>query len=307
MPKAWPVPKLDPALPVSRAAALILQVKLPEVLHYERGAQRGRIKQIHDMRVGAKRLREAVRVLKPAIPTADRRRLLPTVEQLNDLLGEVRDRDVLRQAFEALAHDEPAAAVPQKLLRELKRERKQHHATFLKFLADFHASDFESFYAQLMKQMLKASRRQQTIGSFAAEAIADRLQAVADNMKVIHETGSSSRQIAAFHRQRIRVKKLKYALEPFLTVLPPEVQPLYDAIAELQELMGLVHDADVQEAVLAQWEQKQGADTGTEAARALLRQRREKLAAQTAEHARQMEQDGVGEQLLRLVETTLAA
>lgn len=294
-------------MPLSQAAALILQVKLPEVLHYERGAVRGRVDSIHDMRIGSKRLREAVRVLKPAIPAADRRRLLPTVEQLNDLLGEVRDRDVMRQAFEALGKADTAAVVPSKLLRELKRERKQHLTVFVEFLADLHASDFESFYASLMKQMLKASRHQQTIGSFAHEAIGDRLQAVTDNMKVIYTKGLSAHDIAIFHRQRIRVKKLKYALEPFLTILPPTVKPVYVAIADLQELMGLVHDIDVQEGLLAQWVQEHGEDAGVEAARAVLGQRREELAHETAEHGRQMEREEFGEQLLKLLETNLPA
>lgn len=292
---------------LSHAAALILQVKLPEVLHYERGATRGRVDSIHDMRIGSKRLREAVRVLKPAVPTADRRRLLPTIEQLNDLLGEVRDRDVLRQAFEALGRDNPEAAVPPKLLRELKRERKQHHAVFVAFLTELHASDFESFYEGLMKQMLKASRRQQTIGSFAAEAVGDRLQAVLDHMKVVYATGTTAQEIAAFHRQRIRVKKLKYALEPFLTILPPAIQPLYSAIADLQELMGLVHDVDVQEGILAQWVQTHGADSRVAAAEAVLKQRRGELARETAEHARQMEGESFGEELLKLLQANAAA
>ena len=305
MPKAWPVPTLQATMPLSHAAALILQVKLPEVLHYERGAKRGRGKQIHDMRIGAKRLREALRVLKPALPAADRRRLLPTVEQLNDLLGEVRDRDVIREALEGLAADDPAAVLPRKLLRELKRQRKQHLATFVAFLDDLHASDFESFYAGLMKRMLKDLRPQPTVGSFAAEAVADRLHSVTDNMTVIYTGGLSRRDLVAYHRQRIRVKKLKYALEPFLTILPEETQRIYAALADLQELMGQVHDVDVQEGLLAQWAAEHGNETGVAAAREVLRRRREQLAAQTEAHARQMEQEQFAEALLKLLQAHL--
>ncbi|MEI6500629.1 MAG: CHAD domain-containing protein, partial [Armatimonadota bacterium] len=119
MPKAWAVENLTTDMPLSQAASLILQVKLPEVLHYERGVIRGTVNSVHDMRIGSKRLREAVRVLKPAIPAKDRARLLPTVEQLNDLLGEVRDRDVLRGALQKLAKTTPEAVLPPRLLQQL--------------------------------------------------------------------------------------------------------------------------------------------------------------------------------------------
>jgi CHAD domain-containing protein len=275
-------------MPLSQGAALILQVKLPELFHSEAGVIRGGAKPVHDMRIGSKRMREAVRVFKSAIPTKDRNRLLPLIEQFNDLLGEVRERDVLRQALMAMREESDAAAPPAKLLRQLKRERKRHHEAFVAFLKELHASGFEKLYTDLMKRMLRPKGEQPTIAAFAAEAVGDRLQAVLDNMQVIFQPASA----ADFHRQRIRVKKLKYALEPFLTILPEATKPLYDLIGELQELMGEVHDVDVLIELLGEWWEQQDEETeAVDATLAVLGERRKELLKETVAHARLMRRD----------------
>lgn len=304
MPRAWPVADLRADMPLSQAAALILQVKLPEVLHYESGVLRGTVNAVHDMRIGSKRLREAVRVLKPAIPAKDRARLLPTVEQLNDLLGEVRDRDVMRGALQKLAKSTPAATLPPRLLKQLKRERQQHHAIFVAFFQQLRASDFEVFYERLMKRMLKAKHGQEQVLQFADQAVGERLQAVMDNMQVVYRPIS----VAAFHRQRIRVKKLKYALEPFLTILPPEVKPVYALIGDLQELMGLVHDADVQMALLEEWwADDEEAGVAVDAATTVLQARRKELMKETITHARLMRKEKFDERLRQALQAPLSS
>ena len=50
---------------------------------------------------------------------------------------------------------------------------------------------------------------------------------------------------ADFHRMRIAIKKVKYALELFLGALGKPARRAHKPISELQELMGEVHDCDV--------------------------------------------------------------
>ncbi|NPV48475.1 MAG: CHAD domain-containing protein [Armatimonadetes bacterium] len=250
MPKAWTVNSLVPDQALSQAAAAILAVKLPEVLSYEEPARKGDIDGIHDMRVAAKRLREAARVLKPALPAEARKRLLKEVERLNDSLGLVRDRDVIGESFAAIRKRDPRTTPLDGLCTHLAEERRRYHKDLLAFLDDLHASGFAEFYARTMDDMVALSPEgQPTIMAFAREAIEARLTDTEQNW----ETASRPWNVSEFHRQRIRVKKLKYAIEPFSTLLPQELLPIYDQIADLQELMGLVHDCDVQHEVLEQW------------------------------------------------------
>jgi CHAD domain-containing protein len=285
LPKAWVADNLRPDLPLGHAAALILNVKLPEVMHYEAAARAGRIAGIHDMRVGSKRLREALRVLRPAFDREARSRLLPVVEELNDALGQVRDRDVLRQAFKQMAARDPRLSDLQALRRRLAKERRGHHGKLLRVLDDLQQSGFSRKYARLMAELERQpAAGQAVVAQFAAEAIGARLQEVMDNLHAMTGRYRSDQ----FHRQRIRVKKLKYALEPFLPLLPADADELYALVSDLQELMGLVHDVDVQREVLAAWVAAHGLSDGLRLALQQIARERRALLVQTREHLRQM-------------------
>jgi CHAD domain-containing protein len=298
MPKARRVKELQAEIPLSQAAALILRVMLPQVLRYEDKTRANDIEGVHNMRIGAKRLREAVRVLRPAIPRGSRKRLLPTVERLNDLLGEVRDRDVMQEAFRDLTRQDSRTVALREVTKDLRRERKGHHKALLSFLDDLHKSDFASFYKKLMDEMWKeAAEGQPVLASFAVQAVEQRLEDVVDNLQAVH----CPEEVALFHRERIRVKKLKYALEPFLAILPREAKPVYDQIAALQELMGLVHDVDVQTALLTAWQKEYKAEQGLKVAEKLLAGNRGVLIGQTLEHVAAMEAAAFDENLLALL------
>ena len=301
MPKAWINKDLTPDLPLSRAAAMILRLKLPEVLHYQAAAEAGKINGIHDMRVASKRLREAVRVLRPALPKEARRQLLPVIEGLNDALGEVRDRDVLRQALKQMPAADASLPDLQPIRKALGRERRLKQQRLRQVFKDLQRSDFAHQYEQLMDALERQpAAGQLPVARFASEAIGTRLQEVMDNAHDIAGRYDSRR----FHRERIRVKKLKYALEPFLPLLGAERAELYTMVSDLQELMGQVHDVDVQGETISDWIVTHGLTDGVRALRYVARVRRA-LLRQTREHFKRMvEQDFEGR--LQRVLTELA-
>lgn len=303
MPKAWTVDGLVPDQALSHAAAAILGVKLPEVLHYEKPARAGDVDGIHDMRVAAKRLREAVRVLKPALPEGARETLLKQVERLNDSLGQVRDRDVIGEAFATIRQRDPRATPLDGLCAHLAAEREAYHRELLAFLKKLQASGFASFYAAVMQEMAELPPEgQPTIMAFAREAVGARLADVVANWEAARRPWESE----AFHRQRIRVKKLKYAIEPFTTLLPEDLVPIYGQIADLQELMGLVHDCDVQQEVLEGWVAAHGTAPVYSVAEASIRARRQRALTRLRELLATMEAENWAERLRALLGTTTA-
>jgi hypothetical protein len=92
--KARSVKKLDPSRTLAENAGRIIQVRLDELLSFAPKALEGRVKDQHDMRIAAKRLRYVLEVTgfsfgKPA-DTARRR-----ARDLQDILGEIHDCDVM--------------------------------------------------------------------------------------------------------------------------------------------------------------------------------------------------------------------
>lgn len=283
---------------------LILKSRVADLLSYWQAAAAGKVSGVHDLRVAAKRLREALRVLKPLLPKAARREVLPVVERVNDALGQVRDRDVLRQSFKTLMKDDPRLEDLQPLRRQLARERRSYQAQLVETLSAIERESFSQRYRLLMKALREAAREDgQPIGGFAAAAVLSRLADVEANLEAI----SGRHDSAAFHRERIRVKKLRYALEPFLTILPAAVKQPYRLISQLQELMGEVHDQEVQREFVKRWAAEHGMTEGLKVALEELTARRRRLLNETRAHLKRMLEAQFAERLRELMGTLTEA
>src|SRR5258705_2214331 len=81
--------------PVARAASSVLRAVLLDLLEKVPEARSADSKKgIHDLRVAVKRFREALRLFRPILRKKTFRRHREWIEELNDALGDVRDRDV---------------------------------------------------------------------------------------------------------------------------------------------------------------------------------------------------------------------
>jgi CHAD domain-containing protein len=83
---------------------------------------------VHDMRVSSRRLRTAMQTFRPCFPRKTFKVHSDCMKAVADLLGEVRDRDVLldelKGDFKRLREDERAGL--QGLVEELRVQRKLH-------------------------------------------------------------------------------------------------------------------------------------------------------------------------------------
>src|SRR5258707_5475076 len=111
--------------PIARAASGVLRTVLLDLLEKVPEARSGGSKKgIHDLRVAVKRFREAFRLFRPVLRKKTFRTHREWIEDLNDALGEVRDRDValvrLRKLTAGLA--QPPRSVTD-LMTRLESER----------------------------------------------------------------------------------------------------------------------------------------------------------------------------------------
>src|SRR6266849_4225237 len=97
--------------PIARAAANVLRAVLLDLLEKVPEARSGDSKKgIHDLRVAVKRFREAFRLFRPVMRKKTFRKHREWIEDLNDALGELRDRALLPHARQA-----GPAALPQRV------------------------------------------------------------------------------------------------------------------------------------------------------------------------------------------------
>jgi CHAD domain-containing protein len=243
---------LTPDTLARKAAAKLVRAKVEEVLLYLEPAFAGDVEGLHSLRVAVKRLRETLRLFQRLLPPAERKRVLPLVEEVNDSLGQVRDRDVLRGHAQELAEGAPGAAPALEAALAAWDEQREPGLAAAREVWE-RVARRERLVPRL-RRLARGTAREKgrlaelPLARFAYVAVNARLERVEQRLVEAQATADP----AALHRLRIVVKRLKYTLEPFLTAMPALAGP-YQTVANIQEALGLAHDFDVLEAALTEF------------------------------------------------------
>lgn len=113
------------------------------------------VEAIHDMRVGSRRLRTAMQTFRPCFFGKAFRRHYRRVRELADLLGEVRDRDVMIEELEATLAGLPEDGRAElcQVVDRLRTEREEHRVALCALLERLNRSaydrDFLSYLARV--------------------------------------------------------------------------------------------------------------------------------------------------------------
>ncbi len=196
---------------------------------------------IHQMRVSTRRLRAAIRLFAPRFPPDFFDELLPLLRQLMNHLGKVRDLDVLlteivMPVVEALP-EEPSLAA---FVKDVTKHKGEARKSALRYLRS-------ASYARLMLQAKELLHHPSFVEQVTGESIVgfatDRLKRlrrkVLDLAKAVRKDDPAS-----LHRLRIGVKRLRYALEFFGSLLHSgkNLQRLLGQLSALQNDLGKLND-----------------------------------------------------------------
>ena len=237
------------ALPVPLAAACAPLAAFRRIafscLEHQQGNREGVLVSeepefIHQMRVATRRLRAALRLFAPRLPSGFADELLPPLRQLMDKLGRARDLDVLlteiaMPVMRALP-DEPRLALlvgsvtnRQYAAREAATRHLRTHAygrSMLAATAALHGPHFGE------------AAGQDTVSAFAGE----RLKRLRKRVLALADAASSD-DPASLHRLRIGIKRLRYALEFFAPLCAAKaLQALLRQLGVLQDELGQLND-----------------------------------------------------------------
>lgn len=157
MAKAARIEGLDADSRFREAIGRTIETRFDEMMRHKAGTILGRDpEELHDMRVASRRLRAAMDVAADCFPKkyAYYHR---TVKQLTDVLGGVRDYDVMRDALLAYRSSRPEAERPaiNRMLQSLKSERD---ARRLEMIAFFQRLDDERFDVRFRGFLVEHSR-----------------------------------------------------------------------------------------------------------------------------------------------------
>jgi len=216
MAKATPIHGLSAGARLSELGPRILTARLRDLERHEPLLPQE--EPVHDMRVAARRLRAALRLLRL-------RELDPPVKQLQDALGGVRDLQLqvawLRGRDDSLAQERAAR------LGQAERDL---------------SGALEQWHDSSLPRILEAVARRKFRGKLGGAEVRKLLRKRLERFEERLDAALARTTPPSMHRVRISVKQLRYLFElspgAASRLLLPELTPLQEALGEL-------HDVDV--------------------------------------------------------------
>jgi CHAD domain-containing protein len=241
MAKPISIAGLKRRMPVARSASGVLRAVLLDLLERVPDGRGDSKKGIHDLRVAVKRFREAFRLFRTVLPKKTFRKHREWIEDLNDALGEVRNRDValgqLRKLTSGLA--EPSGSVAG-LMARLESERIAAAAALAAMLDRLQLQGVPAQLAARIESIELEAAGGKPTHEFARERARERLVDVRARWAAARREATPE----SLHRVRIGNKRLRYAIEPFSRMLGKEVRRLYRSASRFHDVLGDLHDAD---------------------------------------------------------------
>jgi len=184
---------------------------------------------LHQLRVGLRRLRAALRAFRAILPRKEAKRLIRALRKLSPKLGSARDWDVLVARLEA---DGGSAGLLRKArARRVGARRAARRAIVSKRFAGV---------GPAVRDLTAADSRE-SLAQFGAAALAR-----AHRKLLAQADGGDWADPAVRHVIRIRVKRLRYSCEFFAPAFPSRLAtPYIAALKELQEILGALNDIAV--------------------------------------------------------------
>ncbi len=194
---------------------------------------------VHDLRVALRKLRSVLRTVRRLYGGFHTDAVRAGFKRVADATGALRDEEVLGETLSALELSPRAREALAAWLggRRAGRERKLRRDVVA--LVGGGALDGPSAMLGALLTLPVDPGRDKPAARFARKVVFSALDEVERAQPV--DAGDA----AGLHELRILYKRLRYAVDAFAGVLPPEFEALERAAAAFQKRLGTVHDLDV--------------------------------------------------------------
>ncbi|MHB8438783.1 MAG: CYTH and CHAD domain-containing protein [Acidimicrobiales bacterium] len=236
---------VTPLSTVGEVAFAVLRRNMIAMIDNEPGTRLGEDPEaLHDMRVATRRMRAALSLFAEALP-ARSAHLRDELGWLAGVLGAVRDLDVHIERVDEWAEDIPETdrGSLDDLKRVLETQRDGARAQMLDALESPRYERMVRGFTTLLRQ--GPSRRNPEARTLAVLAGPDLIFQRHRSVHKAARLAERSHGADDFHRLRIRCKRLRYALEFVRDVYPGATADYLSSITKVQDLLGLMQDADV--------------------------------------------------------------
>jgi triphosphatase len=225
-PVKWRRPRIACAASASEAFLTLYAAVLAQIAANRQGAALGRDPEyLHQLRVGARRLRSILRAFRPILRRSKAKALARRIKTATHALGRARDWDVFCEALPDLGADEPMRARAARKRANAQRKSR---------------AGIRSLPVAHNARALLAGR-DEPLAQFAGRSL-QRLHS-----RLLRSAASIDwEKPRQRHPVRIAVKRVRYALDAFAPCFPGAAARAYaDDMKKVQDLLGGLNDAAV--------------------------------------------------------------
>lgn len=244
--------------PISLAAKKVLRFHFARMLHYEPGTRAGEDSEaLHKMRVATRRMRAAFGVFKSYFDGEATKPYRQALRETARTLGDVRDLDVFRIKLERdLDRLPPQEQINLDAVLPLwHREREVARTALLRFLDSESYQTFVQAFSNFLNCPEMGIAKSQSLlpAPYKLEhiipcVIYERLGHV-QAYEGVFERASLDQQ----HKLRIKVKRLRYAIEFMGDILGKEQKEVVSVLEQMQDHLGDLNDTKESDAILHAW------------------------------------------------------
>lgn len=249
---------LHPGECVADAARKAIAFGVESIRLNQDAAAGGDAEPLHQLRVASRRLRASIELFSGVIYAGPLKIYRRDVPWILGQAGTVRECDVTS----ALLRNRAAKIDPElresmaPLLEALDARRKSEHAVLYEMLA---SKRFRSLLAKISHPPTKKVGGARTLGAAAPQLI----RTIVRSAMRFGGKLESHAPAAAFHKLRVRIKRLRYALEMLRPLGGKRHKRTLRRLEELQETLGMYHDVVVASAWLRQYAETSAAPPKT--------------------------------------------
>jgi CHAD domain-containing protein len=231
---------------------------------------------VHDLRVSLRRCILIAEVMEELDPACDWKAMRKSARRTFQLLGTLRDTQVLKEWTEKLGT--PGEASTDALLRALEKKHEQDRIDARAAIREFDRKEWRAWRRDCAKHYRHVLSDRAACESLVLE--------IWESVRDLNRRAQRSQSLLAYHRLRVSLKKFRYALENFLPSMYPTWAP---DLKFLQDLLGEIHDLTVldqtivknrtlmEETVFMAWRAKVDSERSSR-----LKQYREKMAGKSS-------------------------
>ncbi len=200
---------------------------------------------LHRLRVTARRMQTILSLFHAYLP-ASLRNSRQTLKGLLDALGLVRDADIRLEAVSSFRRSLPEGdrGGLDPLLQYLQSERARARATMLRALDAKRARDWLDTLPYQLARTPPATSSASSRNAAALAVVPDLIHKRYRKLRKFARRLTAASSMTEFHEVRVRVKKLRYALEVIAPTYTKPANRMLAALQKLQSKLGTQHDAD---------------------------------------------------------------